>query len=317
MSARVTHWFTLVAVAVILAACHKAPKGVINESDMARLLADLNRAEAVLDINRELYPDDSTKMMLKQAVYDKHGVTQEMFDHSLGWYAQNMDVYADVCDRSIRILEDELQHLSKNQHKDARTAHNVGMTRPTTHDASSDAVDVWKGHRTIVLTSGMKEGYFTWDIEPERRRQKGDKYCLALIIKGNTANMTATLAADYNNGSTTTITRKLSIGQLNELNLQTDSTQQPRRVYGYIHYRMKPNTFAIIDSISLTRTDLKPMAYQSINRQTTIERRKSNSGNTAVGDIQRQRDEQDNQDRSTIDSPRRKRLERLSPATKR
>ena len=52
------------------------------------------------------------RQVLKQSIFAKHGVDQELYDHSLEWYGHNMDVYTDVCDRAMRQLEDEKKSRS-------------------------------------------------------------------------------------------------------------------------------------------------------------------------------------------------------------
>ena len=65
-----TKWtiiLTTVAVSVILlGACDKAPGGVIKESDMAHVLADFAKANAIIEQNPNLFPNDSSKLALKQ-----------------------------------------------------------------------------------------------------------------------------------------------------------------------------------------------------------------------------------------------------------
>ena len=51
------------------------------------------KAEAVMEQEEKTFYNDSTKKRLRQSVFMKHNVTQELYDTSLIWYAHNLDVY--------------------------------------------------------------------------------------------------------------------------------------------------------------------------------------------------------------------------------
>lgn len=261
---------------LLLAACNKAPDGVISENKMARLIVDLNKAEYYIETHGSEFANDSTRMALKQSIYAKHGIDQELYDHSLEWYAHNMDVYIEVCDRAMRQLEDEKRQLNK------QLAHQPeGLTRTeaspmTTYASHGDTADVWTGQRSWLLTAGMHQGYIRWDLDPDSEHLPGDKYMLRIKVKSCGHGMTATMAADYSDGSTTTVTRPLSPSDWSILTLQTDTLRTLRRVYGYIRYDMRPLTVALVDSVSLLRTHLDRNSYLLIGSQTTVSRQGGN-----------------------------------------
>ena len=80
-------------IAVVLVSCDKAPRGVIGERKMAELVEDFLKADAYMDMHRDVYGTDSMRQLMKQSIMRKHGVTQELYDTSLVWYAHNMDAY--------------------------------------------------------------------------------------------------------------------------------------------------------------------------------------------------------------------------------
>lgn len=299
--------YCIIALA-ILTACNKAPDDVISESTMARLMVDLNKAEYYVETHQGEFPDDSTRMALKQSIFARHGVDQELYDHSLEWYGRNMDVYTDVCDRALRQLEDEKKHIAKRMENEPdKPLHNNLRKLQTQSSASnSDTVDVWNGNRSWMLTAGMRQGALRWDIEPAEH-QPGDKYMLHARVASNGRGMTATLACDYTDGTTSTITRPMASADWNAITLQTDTTRQLRRIYGYIRFDMQPQTVAIIDSISLMRTPLDRYTYGIIGSQQTIHRRGNHEAATltpqhAMPDAQQHRDQAD--DRARAATPR-------------
>lgn len=282
-----------------LAACNKAPDGVISESKMAQLVADLNRAEYYVETHSNEFHNDSTRMALKQSIFARHGIDQELYDHSLEWYGSNMDVYIDVCDRAMRLLEDEKKSLHRRMQHEPQPSRELASSQAT-YASSGDTADVWSGRRLWTLTSGMRQGFIQWDQQPDDEHQPGDKYMLRLRIKASNASMTAVLAADYNDGTTTTITRPLATSDWNVLTLQTDTLRQLRRVYGYIRYDMRPLSVAMIDSVSLVRTHLDRNTYGLLGSQTTVDRHHSSQPNKveshptpAVPDTHELRDQAD------------------------
>lgn len=276
MTLRTTYCLTLLCL-LLATACNKAPDGVINENKMARLIADLNKAEYYVETHSSEFHNDSTRMALKQSIFAKHGVDQQEYDHSLEWYGNNMDVYTEVCDRAMRQLEDERKALSKRMdHAPLQESRTDEHAMPT-YAARGDTADVWTLRRSWMLTAGMRCGTLRYDYQPDPEHALGDKYMLRLRVNSNGSNMTATLAADYGDGSTSTVTRPLSTTGWNIITLQTDSLRQLRRIYGYISYAMKRGTVAVIDSVSLIRTHLDRATYGLIGSQITVDRNAGSS----------------------------------------
>lgn len=257
---------------VVLSACNKAPDDVISENKMARLIVDLNKAEYYIESHNGEFPNDSTRMALKQSIFAKHGVDQELYDHSLEWYGHNMDVYVDVCDRAMRQLDDEKKKLSKRVGQEPLQPTRNLTPSQTAYANHGDTADVWQGRRWWLLTAGMRQGTLRWDVQPDAEHQPGDKYLMRVKVTSNTHGMTVTLAADYTDGGTTTVTRPLTVTDWNMVALQTDSLRQLRRIYGYIRYNMEPQTVALIDSVALVRTHLDRNSYGLIGSQMTINR---------------------------------------------
>lgn len=290
----------------LLASCNKAPDGVISERKMTQLIVDLNKAEYYVQSHGDEFPDDSTKMALKQSIFAKHGIDQELYDHSLEWYGRNMDVYIDVCDHAMRQLDDEKKSLARRlEHEpEMPTRDEPTRTGMPTYANHGDTADVWTGRRSWMLTAGMQQGTLRWDLQPDQENRPGDKYMLRVRVRSTSHSMTATLAVDYTDGTTSTITRPLSANDWNMMTLQTDSLRNMRRVYGYISYRMQPQTVAMIDSISLVRTHLDRQSYGLIGSQITVHRNgepePAAEARPTLPDAHQQRDLADEQERAAF-----------------
>ena len=97
------------------------------------------------------------------------------------------------------------------------------------------------------------------------------------------------LAAEYADGTVSIASRNASLNGWTELALQTDSTRNVRRIFGYIHYNVASHSVvAFLDSISLVRTHLDRKIYSNINSQKFVSRNQSmaaahKSGSPAKG----------------------------------
>ena len=71
---------------------------------MADLIVDLQLAEAYIESHTADFEDDSSKLVIKQSIFKKHGITQQDYDSSLVWYAHNMEDYNKAFDKAARVL---------------------------------------------------------------------------------------------------------------------------------------------------------------------------------------------------------------------
>ena len=277
MSLKATALIFIALLASILVACDKAPGGVIPESDMVHVLADFAKAEALIDQYPNKFPDDSSKLALKQSILKRYDADLAMYDSSLVWYAHNLKLYSELHDKAVLILEKEgnIKHDDKaggNQWPstlpNAATS-GAGATRrvfPTT----GDSANVWTQPQRWILTSAMHRGFITYDYKPDAESRNGDLYSLNIkAINSSGNNIKILLAVDYTDGTTSYVTRTLNVGGWSNYDLQADSTRTVKRIYGFLQYNIKPQRVTFIDSIYLLRThlDLNKYHYFTVQRK--------------------------------------------------
>lgn len=261
---------SLTLLLCIAVACNKAPKGVIPESTMEDLLVDLELADAYIESHWDMFPDDSSRLVLKQSIFAKYGITPELYDTSLVWYARNMDVYVTVYDNVIGRLQG-----MRNQNKDDNNnASGLRQQLPVRHTYAQqgDSADLWHGNRQWILTSGMKSGFLTYDIEPDKEYFKGDRYELQFDLKPVRSTFRTFMAVDYKDGGTTFVHQFSCNDGFNTLLLQSDSTREVSRVYGYIYYNIMQGDIAYVDNLTLLRTHCDRNTYSVASGHKTIER---------------------------------------------
>ncbi|MCQ2290546.1 MAG: DUF4296 domain-containing protein [Muribaculaceae bacterium] len=261
--------------AVLLSGCDKAPDGVIKESDMADFLYDLYRLEAIIDMNPDAFPTDSLKRVAKQSLFKKHGITQADYDSSLVWYATNFEAYSTVHKKVIMRLNEDKKDLASEMATgpQERKTDNANQQQRKMYEAKGDTADIWNDERSLMLTAGLKRGYFTFDYEPDGEHRKGDRYMLSMKMLSFNNTFGLMLAVEYSDGSVAITNRNASMDSWAELALQTDSTRNVRRIFGYINYNItSSSTITFVDSIALVRTHLDRKLYPNINAQKFISR---------------------------------------------
>ena len=278
---------------VLLVSCDKTPGGVLSVNEMADLIADLQLADAYIDAHSSDFDTDSTKLVMKQSIFKKHGITQRDYDSSLVWYAHNMEDYAKAYDKAVGKLKSRYDKLDKggksdDEHKDGDlTIAEGGPTHnPIPHpgninrqlknlstDTKGDSVDLWQGQRSYMLTQGARRGFITFDIPPDPNKRVGDRYQLGYKLTRGGNDFKVSLNVDYTDGGTAQITRSTNSDGWVFIDIQSDTTRHVRRVYGYVSYDIKRGQAAFVDSMMLMRTHLSPSNYGFIHAQRLLERK--------------------------------------------
>ena len=197
------HISLLLILALSLLSCDRTPGGVMSVNAMADLIADLQLAEVYIDSHSSEFETDSSKQVVKQSVFKKHGITQQDYDSSLVWYAHNMEDYVKAYDKAVGKLKSKLDKLDKGDNTNnnnlpqdmmgagpGEPTHNpipnAGVPKPLGRkglrklntDTKGDSVDLWQGQRNYVLAQGSRRGFIPFDVRPDNNMQSGDRYQL-------------------------------------------------------------------------------------------------------------------------------------------
>ena len=276
-----------------LLSCDRTPSGVLSVNEMGDLIVDMQLAEAYIESHMQDFTDDSSKLVVKQSIFKKHGITQQDYDSSLVWYAHNMDSYIKAHDRAVGKLQSMQQKAIKSK-DDSNIGQDMELTMEGTNGAmpprsrqiknpslkkmgastKGDSADLWDAPRCYLLAQGAKRGFITFDVRPDVNRQPGDRYQLSYKLARGGNEFKVSLNIDYTDGATAQITRGTYSDGWVAIDIQSDTARQVRRVYGYVSYDIKPGQTAYVDSLMLLRTHLSKSNYGYINAQRLIERPK-------------------------------------------
>lgn len=239
---------SVLTAAAILCACSKIPGGVIEPDTMSNLLADIYIGETVIDQLPQSYLTDSSRRVLQQSIYMKHGVTAAEFDSSLYWYGQHLDEYMEVCRNTEKILQQRIDHTEKLAGQTAET-----HTAPTSIDG--DSVNLWKGTPYRRTSVSQASDYATFVLHTDKNWERGDRYTISVTPLLASGPVTLSLAADYNDGTTEYNVKRITPeAGAATLRLVLDSAKVATSVYGYILYTPREGEVSYLDSITLVRT---------------------------------------------------------------
>ena len=241
-------------IAITLTACSKTPSGVIGKEKMARIIADLSIAEAVVETDYRNFTSDTARLILKQSVLAKNKVTPQQMDSSLRWYGRNMDLLVEVYDRAIEMTQEDLKRNA------------IDASVPTHKQPSSiyategDSVDLWNARPNRLFAANMPTNLSTFHLTTDRNWQSGDIFTLSGKVIGAVNPLHFSITAEYQDGSREYISSSAygSIWLRLKLPLNPDKTAST--VYGYILYTPQGGEVVALDSISLVRTRQNPQA---------------------------------------------------------
>ena len=266
---RLPHILLAALLCATLANCSGTPSGVIGKEKMAQIIADLNVADALTETDTRTYATESSRMALKQAIYDKHRVTPEEMDSSLRYYGYNMAKYLEIHERAIAIVERRIADAT------SRAATTRQEQAPTSiYATEGDSIDLWRGPRLRHFAQNIPSNIIVFSLPTDRNWQSGDLYTLTL--RANTAStvpLSLALTAEYSDGSSDYTTAIYTASGRHTLNLPLDPTRSAHTVHGYILAQPAPGTNLIADSITLVRrraAAATPAMRSTVTHQTPI-----------------------------------------------
>ena len=260
---------------------------------MADLIADLQLADAYIDSHISEFNSDSSKQVIKQSVFKKHGITQQDYDSSLVWYAHNMEDYIKAHDKAIGKLKEQYDKLDRGGNGESKeltiseggkAIHETGAPQNIAKSrtkrlqkigsAAGDTIDLWTGKRGYMLAQGAKRGFITFDVQPDADYKPGDRYQLAYFLTRGNNEFKVSMNVDYTDGATAQIARGTNSDGWVIIDVQSDTARHVRRIYGYVSYDIKRGQTAYVDSLMLLRSRMNKTNYGFINAQRLYERKK-------------------------------------------
>lgn len=263
------HLCFICMLALAVAGCKvKRPSEVIPESEMENLLYDYQLAKSMGD--NLPYNENYKKALFIDAVFEKYGTTQAVFDSSMVWYTRNTEVLSKIYEKVRKRLKDqqeEINHLIALRDKKPK------MTEP------GDSIDVWPWARMVRLTTERMNNQYAFVLPTDSNYKDRDTLVWAVNYRFLDPNpidslraVTMAMQIIYEKD---TINRLQTITQsgLQQIRLFADTLGAMKEIKGFIYYPVmggKKGGTLLADRFVLTRyhcTDsLSVTARDSLNK---------------------------------------------------
>jgi len=232
----------------VLAACDNRPGGVLSSSEMADVMTDIYKGEAMVDLSFGKFREDSSRARIREAVYIKHGLTQEQFDSSLSYYGKHIDEYVELHDEIIGRLELESKQLGRRASGDSH----IG----------GDSVNVWQYSSRYVLTDKKADEYIHFNLARDENWEPGDNYTWQFKLFNRMSKVNLGMYVDYDDGSTDILNSVADKDGWNRVTINMDTTRTPVAVYGFVKFDVVDGEMVFVDSLSLVRKRFDDRAYR-------------------------------------------------------
>ncbi|WP_080904817.1 DUF4296 domain-containing protein [Parabacteroides sp. Marseille-P3160] len=223
--------------------CGRTPDGILSQKKMKEVTLDIKLAEAMIEADYNAYTDYSRREALYRSVFEKHKITEAVYDSSLIWYGENLEVYMEIYNQLGNELDGKIKEMG-----DIKPEKEMPVS-------PNDSIDIWPLRRLYTFTPDHPR-LIAFDMKPEIPYTAGSVFVLGVNIWGMTPQTgpAPELRLTVEQSDTTmTVLKNLDRDGYFETEVQTLPSQQVRRVFGYI--RMMSNRTEdlkiYIDSLSL------------------------------------------------------------------
>lgn len=209
---------------LIIAACSRVPKGIIPERKMQQILTDMHLADAIIDADPYNFHTYEAKKALYQSVFDKHRITEAVYDSSLIWYGKNLDVYMQVYKMALTEVNRQIATIGTIEPEQA-------------YIPNKDSVDIWSIDRYYTFSPASLSNTLIFKFSEREEYSSGSIFVLGVHVWGLASGILPPvevhLRAEQND--TTIIVNKSIINDgYHELILRSVPVKKVKQVYGYI-----------------------------------------------------------------------------------
>lgn len=249
MSIRLLLIIPIMLAGMLLSGCSRHPEGVLSESRMADLLADMELAQAYGDMAQGAVRTEDDRKRIRQQVLKDNSVTEKELECSLDWYGMNMDKYIKLQDKVASILRKRMADVVGGQGAEFESGSGL-----------------WPYPQMIRTFANASVNAMNFSIKPDGI-EKGDAIELSGYIVQPMQGIRLLLGVDYTDGAASFITRSLNGGRFSA-SLQTDSTRSVKRIFARLKMDgLDTSECMILDSLFMMRRKLEPTTYHNFFQQ--------------------------------------------------
>jgi len=218
--------FITFLICLLTTSCSRVPKHILSENKMRSIIYDMQLAEAIVETEPEIYRTSDERQLIYDAVFAKHKITQNLYDSSLIWYGQNMDLYMRINKLVVKDIEQRIEALGDIQ------------PDPLSGEVSArDSIDIWIFDRNFSLTPEKTFNTLTFNISPLKPYSSGSSYIFSVNVWGVSPSMkhkpVISIRAVQDDTIISVNTQITGDGYYEAI-LRTVATKQVKRLYGYM-----------------------------------------------------------------------------------
>lgn len=190
------HILLIMAAALAFACKPTVPSQYIQPDELEDILYDYHLADAMAEEANNGEDAQYNKILFRQAVLKKHGITQAEFDSTLVYYTRHADRLHSIYDNLYNRFADEAKALGST----VGEANRFGNIT-----SAGDTANVWNGEKALLLTANAPYNVAEYDIRTDTTYHTGDKMMLSFfcdfIFKDGIKDAVAMLAVHFKNDS--------------------------------------------------------------------------------------------------------------------
>ena len=263
------------ALTALVAGCSSKPDEVIGHDDMVALLVDIHKGEAIADMDRSKFGDESMRVRLKEAIYDRHGVSQEQVDSSLSWYGIHLKEYMEIYDEVDKRIQDEIDASKIKSGK-------------TPVYAEGDSADIWNNQSLYRIDYRVPVKNIAFDFENDPSWKNGDNFTLQFKLQNKRdggMRIKSSIFVRYDDGEIEYRVSETGSDGWERLKIVTDSLKAVERVYGTLSFDPSPGEIVFLDSLGMVRTRAIPQVYYERGNVRRIHPFKAKAANDSTKNV--------------------------------
>ncbi|MDR0795608.1 MAG: DUF4296 domain-containing protein [Tannerella sp.] len=216
----------LITIGFFVIACSRVPKGIIPEKRMQHILMDMHLAEAIIDTDPSLYQFDRDKKALFQSVFDKHRITEAIYDSSLVWYGKNLDIYMQLNTMALAEITQRIEAINLTEPEQVLTV-------------NENMKDIWTIGKYHEFYFSSLSNALIFKFGTENNFSFGDIFVLGLKVIGFVSGMQSPIEVHLRavqNDTTIMLNQKITTDGYHEMLLRTLPVRRINQFYGYIRF---------------------------------------------------------------------------------
>jgi hypothetical protein len=211
---------------LFVVACSRAPKGIISERKMQKILTDMHLADAIISSDPYTFQNDNEKRALYQSVFDKHRITQAVYDSSLVWYGKNLDVYMQVYNMALIDVKKKIDQI-------------VIVEPEKVLSPNDDMFDIWSIDKYHEFYPTSLSNSLFFNFVPNEDYSSGSIFVFGMQVMGFIEGMQSSVEVHIRavqNDTTMLMNNRIYNNGYHEMIIRTLPVQKVKRVYGYIRF---------------------------------------------------------------------------------